>query len=61
MWRLLEIGRSRVAMCSGKQIPVEPSSVFAARAALSYFSGSSRFWWLQKLTIRAIMVLQGTK
>lgn len=38
-----EIGRSWVAMCSGKQIPVEPSSVFAARAAVSNFSGSSHF------------------
>lgn len=38
-----EIGRSQIAMCSGKQIPVEPSSVFAARAAVSNFADSSHF------------------
>jgi hypothetical protein len=43
MRMLREIGCSKVAMCSGKQIPVEPSFVFAARAAVSNFSGSSRF------------------
>lgn len=43
MRRLREIGRSQIAMCSGKQIPVEPSSVFAARAAVSNSSGSSHF------------------
>lgn len=56
-----EIGRSRVAMCSGKQIPVEPSSVFAAQAAVFKFFGQQSFLLLQMLTIRAIMVLQGTK
>lgn len=38
-----EIGRSQIAMCSGKQIPVEPSSAFAARAAVSNFADSSHF------------------
>lgn len=39
-----EIGRSRVAMCSGKQIPVEPSAVFAARAAVFKFFGQQSFF-----------------
>lgn len=41
---LREIGCSKVAMCSGKQIPVEPSPVFAAQAAVFKFFGQQSFF-----------------
>ena len=44
MRMLREIGCSKVAMCSGKQIPVEPSSVFAAQAAVFKFFGQQSFF-----------------